>query len=345
MDILTQRQKISTLFYRRILSGATIIVTKAGKTLFRKAYGLADVERRIALKPESVMRLGSLTKQFTAVAIMRLVDESGLAVSDDITKFLPDYPTHGQRITLEHLLHHTSGIKNYTDMPTFKNLIDRKMTVQQMIDFFKHEPLDFKPGSQFSYSNSGYFLLGATIEHVSGMTYASFMAKHLFEPLGMTDTAYEGYERSGAKRVEGYSGKKKAAFMSMTQPYAAGALVSTVEDLAIWDAAISAGELLTSNSWQQVFTPHNLKRRPWNPPYGYGWIVTQFKGNKTFEHGGGIFGFATYPIRIPQDKVYVAVLMNNDGGDLSWFNLLYSLLNKKNPKSLAEKAAAIAINK
>jgi D-alanyl-D-alanine carboxypeptidase len=323
--------------------GATIIVTKDGKTLFRKAYGMADLERNIVLKPEMVLRLGSMTKQFTAAAIMLLSDEGKLAVTDDITKFLPGYPTQEKTITIENLLTHTSGIKNYTATPNFSESIEKDMTVQQVIDSFKNEPLDFEPGTGFSYSNSGYFLLGAIIEQVSGMSYASFMAQRIFGPLGMTQTAYEGHERNGSKRAEGYSGKNKARSISMTQPYAAGALVSTVDDLAIWDAAITSGTLLKSDTWKQVFVCHKL-RNGREMFYAYGWVIIRFKGRVTNEHGGGINGFSTHAMRLPDDKIYVAVLMNNDGG-AKWYHALAFLLSGKSPRSLAGKAAAIAIGK
>lgn len=318
-----------------------IIVTRNGRTLFRKAYGMADLERNIPLRPEMVLRLGSLTKQFTAAAIMLLADEGKLAVIDEITIFLPDYPTQGKRITIEHLLTHTSGIKNYTDMLTFREIVETEMTVQQMIDFFKNEPIGFEPGTRFAYSNSGYVLLGAIIENISGMSYASFMAQRIFEPLGMKQTAYEGHERNGNKRVAGYSGDKKAAPISMTQPYAAGALVSTVDDLALWDAAISSGKLLKAETWKQIFTPYKLENGRMMP-YAYGLIVGRYKGRVTNEHGGGIPGFTSHAMRLPEDNVYVAVLMNNDGGE-KWYNQVAFQFSGRNPRALAEKAVAIAL--
>lgn len=322
--------------------GAAIIVTKNGKTVFRKAYGLADLEHRIPLQPEMVLRLGSVTKQFTAAAVMLLADEGRLAVTDEITRYLPDYPAQGKHITIEHLLTHTSGIKSYTDMPAYREIVDREMTVEQMIDYFKNEPIAFEPGTRFAYSNSGYFLLGAIIEKISGMSYAAFMAERLFEPLGMKQTAYEGHERHGRKRVEGCSRDKKAASISMTQPYAAGALVSTVDDLALWDAAITSGKLLKAETWRQIFTPYPLKNGK-RIPYAYGWLIGKFiKGRATQLHGGGISGFTSQVIRLPDDAVYVAVLMNDDGGE-KWYHQIAFQFSRRNPATLAAKAAAIAI--
>lgn len=324
--------------------GAAIIVTRDGETLFRNAYGMADMERGVPLQPDAIFRLGSLTKQFTATAIMMLSDQGRLSVKDEITKFLTDYPTQGKTITIENLLTHTSGVKNYTAMATFKEIMATDMTVEQMIDFFRCEPLEFEPGSRFAYSNSGYFLLGAIIERVSGQSYASFMAQRIFEPLGMTRTAYEGHERRPGQKAVGYSRMNKAPAVSMTQPYAAGALAATVDDLAKWDAAISSGELLDAASWKQIFTPFTLTNGQ-TSDYAYGWGVGKFKRRATIEHGGGIPGFATHAIRIPEERLYVAVLMNDDGGEPGLWNFIRLLRSGRIPQALATKAAAMAMSK
>ncbi len=316
--------------------GAAVIVMKDGKPLFRKAYGMANIEKGVALEPQMVFRIGSLTKQFTAVAILMLAEQGKLSVSDDISKRLPDFPTQGKKITIEHLLTHTSGIANYTDPPEYMGNMHKDRTVSEMIDTFRNAPLQFEPGERFAYSNSGYFLLGAIIEKVSGMSYADFVARNIFEPLGMKDTAYEGYERSTARRVEGYGraptgGYVVARPVSMTQPFAAGSFMSTVDDLARWDAAITAGKLLKAESWKKAFTPYTLNNGQ-KSIYAYGWMVRKFRGSDVIEHTGGINGFVTYAMRLPADRVYVAVLMNALGREAS-------------PTYLAQKAAAIAVGK
>lgn len=298
-------------YYKPSDPGATIIVTKDGHTIFRKAYGMADLERGIALKPDMVMRLASVSKQFTAAAIMLLSDEGKLSVSDDITKYLPHFPTHGKKITIENLLTHTSGIKDLTSVPSFAE--DRDQTVAELLATFENEPLEFIPGEKADYSNSGYTLLGAIIEAVSGMTYADFMAIRIFEPLNMTHTAYEGHERGPFKRVEGYKivdgSIKKAKHISMTVPYSAGALVSNVDDMALWDAAITQGKLLKPETWKRVFAPFKLKNGDLSP-WGYGWEIVKVNGLNATAHEGGIAGFSTYVVRIPESRVYVAVLCN-----------------------------------
>lgn len=315
--------------------GATVIVVKNGKTVFRKAYGAADVAAKTPLTPGTVLRLGSITKQFTAVAILMLAEEGKLALNDPITRFFPDYPTGGKVITVEHLLTHTSGIVSYTGKSGYVATMGKDFTVAQMIDGFRNDPLEFEPGTQFRYNNSGYFLLGAIIERVSGTSYASFLEQRIFTPLGMKDTAYEGVESSSAPRAIGYSAQEKgfapAQPLSMSQPYAAGALVSTVDDLAKWDAAIASGKLLKPASWKMAFTPYKLNPEK-STGYGYGWGVGTLQGTPVVEHGGGINGFRTYALRLPEQKVFVAVLANADSGNA-------------NPEVLAKKAAALAIGK
>jgi D-alanyl-D-alanine carboxypeptidase len=322
-------------YYKADMPGATVIVVKDGKPVFRKAYGMADTAGKKPMSADMVLRLGSITKQFTAVAILMLAEEGKLALTDDITRFFPDYPTGGKKITVEHLLTHTSGIVSYTGKPDYVAGMAKDMSVAAMIDSFKNDPLDFEPGTSYRYNNSGYFLLGAIIEKVSGQPYAKFVEQRIFVPLGMKDTAYEGHERGKAHPARGHTrdgeGYGASAPLSMTQPYAAGSLVSTVDDLARWDAAISQGKLLKAASWQRAFTPYTLASGK-STGYGYGWEMGKLQGVPMVAHGGGINGFSTFALRLPEQKVFVAVLSNTDGGMVS-------------PGLVASKAAAIAIGK
>ena len=180
-----------TKLYPADAPGAAVIAVRDGRTVLRKAYGMADLELGVPLQPDMVFRIGSMTKQFTAVAMLMLVEEGKLAVSDPITKFLPDYPTGGKTITVEHLLTHTSGIKSYTEMPDFLANIRKDYTVPELIDHFKDEPMDFEPGERYQYDNSGYFLLGAIIEKASGMGYEAFLKQRIFDVVGMTQTSLD----------------------------------------------------------------------------------------------------------------------------------------------------------
>jgi D-alanyl-D-alanine carboxypeptidase len=299
--------------------GATVIVTREGKPIFRKAYGVADLNTKTPLQPEMVMRIASMTKQFTAVAIMMLVEQGKLKLDDDFTLHVANYPAPKQRITVDQLLTHVSGIPGYTELPNFKRDAGKDITVAQMLNRFKKLPLDFAPGSKMRHNNSAYFLLGAIIEQKSGMTYADFMAKNIFEPLGMKDTAYEGHERSGNKRVPGYETKIErnqpkivpAFTLSMTQPYSAGSLVSSVDDLARWDAAISAGKLLSAASWKTLHTPIDVSTGNASK-VARGWFVAPLQGSMALTHSGGIPGFNTDGIRLPSEKLYSTILINTE---------------------------------
>lgn len=296
--------------------GAAVIAVRDGTVVYRKAVGMADLELDVPLRPDSVFRLGSVTKQFTAVAILMLAEEGKLALSDPITKFLPDYPTQGHVITVEHLLTHTSGIQSYTGMPGWMaTKIQADLSLSELIDGFKKEPMEFAPGTRWSYDNSGYVLLGAIIEKASGTSYATFLKRRIFVPLGMASTTYGGNEELVPRRVRGYSrrpgGDANARYLSMTQPHAAGALVSTVDDLAKWDAALYTETLVRQASLQKAWTPYVLADGK-ATKYGYGWSVSSLRGRPTVEHGGGIFGFSTYVLRVPKERVFVAVLCNSD---------------------------------
>jgi D-alanyl-D-alanine carboxypeptidase len=313
--------------------GATVIVTRNGKAVFRKAYGLANVAENTPMQPDMQLRIGSITKQFTAVGILMLAEQGKLSVSDDVRKHLPDFPDKGSAITIEHLLQHTSGIPNYTSLKAFRSLPDEGVTLAQVYEVFAKEPLDFAPGERYSYSNSGYFLLGLIIEKLSGMKYHDFVAKNIFEPLGMQDTAHEGFERSTKRHIQGHrlNGKEIVAVkdIDVTLAYAAGALVTTVDDMARWDAAVGSGKLLKPVTWRQAFTSCRL---PQNAPchYGYGWNIGTLAGHKMIHHGGSIPGFTAQALRLPDDKVFVAVLTNGNGGAV-------------NTPVIAYKAAGIAI--
>jgi CubicO group peptidase (beta-lactamase class C family) len=294
--------------------GAAIIVRKNGQTVIRKGYGLADLELQVPVEPDMVFRLGSITKQFTAVSILILAQEGRLGLQDEITKFLPDYPTQGRKITIEHLLTHTSGIQSYTDMAEWLPLWRKDFSVKELVDLFKDKPMQFEPGESWAYNNSGYVLLGAIIEKVSGKTYEAFVDGHIFKPLGMKSSFYGSTERVIPRRVPGYQmgkgGFVNAPYLSMTQPYAAGSLLSNVDDLAVWSDAVFSGKLVKKEWLDKAFTPYKLKNGE-SSGYGYGWFPADFGGHRSIEHGGGINGFTSYEMTFPEDKIFLAILTNS----------------------------------
>lgn len=311
--------------------GVAVIVVRDGEIVFRKGQGMANLELGVSIEPDMVFRIGSLTKQFTAVAILMLAEQGKLALDDSLTKFLPDYPTHGHTITVEHLLTHTSGIKSYTSMPEWLPLWRKDFTVQELVDFFKNQPMDFAPGKRFEYSNSGYILLGAIIEKASGQTYEQFIQQRIFDPLGMKHSHYDNPLSVVPRRAAGYDkgpdGYANATYLSMTQPYAAGSLASTVADLALWDAALYTEQLLKQETLQRAFVSHRLADGS-ETEYGYGWATAKLAGHVAAGHGGAIHGFGSFAIRLPEDHVFVAALSNNTG---------------THPEQLALKIAAWAL--
>jgi CubicO group peptidase (beta-lactamase class C family) len=287
----------------------SVLVAKDGKVLFTKGYGFANVEHEIPNTPETKFRLGSITKQFTSAAVLILQERGKLKIDDPISKYLGETPPAWEKVTVHHLLTHTSGIPSYTDDLSYSLLMSKYETVSSMIDRFREKPLEFEPGSKFHYDNSGYFLLGAIIEKVSEKTYEAFLRESIFDPLEMKDSGYDRFATVLPKRAAGYrrDGDKllNAQYLEMTQPFSAGALYSTVLDMHKWDQALQAqsGKLLSEKSFAAMYTP--VKNN-----YGFGWSIEEFEGHKQFSHGGGINGFATFVQRFPDDRVFVVVLSN-----------------------------------
>jgi len=325
---------IDTMLQRYLkpgVPGAVVLVTDHGALLFRKAYGLAKVSENIALDPGMSLRVGSITKQFTAAAIMLLAEQGKLALSDKVGQYLPAFASAASQVTIEHLLTHTSGIRNYTELPHFVERMNSDVSMEDGIAFFKDAKPEFAPGDRYAYSNSNYFLLGAIIERVSGMPYADFMARNIFEPLQLTHTHIE--TAAAPADVIGYTQERRKVTVSpeysMRWPYAAGALRTSVDDLALWDQAIVHGKLLKPESWQRMATSYRLHGIR-ATGYGYGFFIRSIRGKAAIEHGGDIGGFSADMMRFPQDGIFIAVLANNDAGDPA-------------PDELAAKIAAIVL--
>ncbi|TDR22588.1 serine hydrolase domain-containing protein [Marinicella litoralis] len=294
--------------------GGAALVVKDGKTIYRKAFGMANLELNVKMTPEHIFRVGSITKQFTAVAILQLVEAGKIDLDADITEYIKDYPTHGHHISIKHLLNHTSGIKSYTGMSKWDHEVHKKdFTPSALIDFFKNEPMDFAPGEQFKYNNSGYILLGHIIELVSGESYADYIENHIFKPLNMNHSSYGSTSKIINNRAYGYAQAdgeyKNADFLSMTQPYAAGSLLSTVDDIHTWYKAIMADQVISQESRAMAHQMGVLNNGE-KIGYGFGWNIGNLQGSPMIEHGGGINGFLTASLILPQENVFVAVFSN-----------------------------------
>ncbi|MDU8886241.1 serine hydrolase [Yeosuana sp. MJ-SS3] len=299
----------------------SVLVSEQGKVIFKKGYGLANMEWDIPNQPNTKHRLGSITKQFTAMLILQLASVGKLDLHAPITTYLPDYPkSTGDIITTHHLLTHTSGIPNYTAFPRFFQDESRNpFTPDEFVKKFQDSVLDFTPGDKFSYSNSGYFLLGVLIEKISDKTYEEILHENIFTPLNMTDSGFDHHEDILKHRATGYekrgSNYVNSDYLDMTIPYAAGSIYSTVEDLYLWDQALYTNKLLPKEYMELYFKPHTPA---FGRQYAYGWGVgKQAIGTSTdsiyvIGHGGGINGFNTLISRIPEDNSLV-VLLNNTG--------------------------------
>lgn len=294
--------------------GAVFMAVKNGKVIYRKAFGMANLEFDISMKPESVFEIGSMTKQFTAVSILMLAEQGKLKLDDEITKFIPDYPTNGNRITIHHLLTHTSGIKDFTSMKAIKDIARRDLSPKELVDFFKNEPIDLLPGKQYKYCNSGYVLLGYIIETVSGQSYEEFITTNIFKKIGMENTYYANHEKIIKNRVSGYRDKEgyvNANYISFSIPYASGSIMSNVDDMLKWQNAINGNVLLNAAFTEKAFTNYQLDNGT-KIDYGYGWHLEKVKDKIVREHGGSIFGFKSMGVYEPSEQIYVIGLSNCD---------------------------------
>jgi CubicO group peptidase (beta-lactamase class C family) len=294
--------------------GGVFMIAKSGKAVYRKAFGKANLELDIDLKPENVFQLGSMTKQFTAVAVLMLEEQGKLNVKDPISKYLPDYPS-GDKITIHHLLTHTSGIRDFTKMKSISTIALKDMTPKMMVDFFKNEPVDFLPGEKFEYNNSGYVLLGYLIELVSGETYQDFIQKHIFDKAGMTQSYYASDRQVIKNRAYGYHKKEygyvNKTVISFTVPFSSGALMSTIGDMLKWQTALNNNSLLNTEETKKAFSKYQLNNGE-AFTYGYGWHIKAINGIPSREHGGSIFGFKTMGVYIPSEDIYVLGFSNCD---------------------------------
>ena len=277
------------------LPGAAVAVVHDGQVVFMKAYGMADVAKGIANSPGTIFRLASVTKTFTAVAVLQLVEAGKLKLDDPLSKFVPDFP-NADKIRISHLLSHTAGVPDFIPY-----------------DEVKKRPLEFEPGSRINYSNNGYYLLGRIVEKVSGQPWDEYLRDHIFRPLGMK---HSGYDRTVelAGRATGYLAGADGTYQPIAPQdalgaYAGGGLYSTVEDMALWASGLASGKLLPNETLERASTPGLLSdgRRT---AYGFGWMTATYRGLREVGHGGDITGFNSYFARYPDEKLTVIVLSN-----------------------------------
>jgi CubicO group peptidase (beta-lactamase class C family) len=294
--------------------GAVFIIAKDGKAIYKKAFGKANLELDVAMTPENILQIGSMTKQFTAISILMLEEQGKLSVASPVSRFIPDYPS-GDKITIHHLLTHTSGIKDFTKMKSLNSIAKLDLSPKEVVDFFKNEPVDFKPGEKFEYNNSGYVLLGYIIELASGMPYDNFVLKNIFDKAGMRNSRYASDRSIIDKRAYGYQKKEygyvNKSSISFNIPFASGSLMSTVEDMLNWQNALNQNLLVKSATAKKAFVKYALNNGE-EFTYGYGWHLKEIAGTPSREHGGSIFGFKSMGVYLPADDIYVIGLSNCD---------------------------------
>jgi D-alanyl-D-alanine carboxypeptidase len=298
------------------VAALSIGIQRRGEVVLAKGYGLADVENDVPATAETVYRIGSITKQFTAAAVMQLVEAGSIGIDDLMTEYLPDYPMQGHEVTIRHLLTHTSGIEPYTGMEAWRPKMRLDLTDEELVAIFSSEPFNFEPGERYRYNNSAFYLLGMIIGEASGEPYREYLNAHLFGPLGLTGSSYCDERPIIRRRAEGYEYVDGELLndepLSMNQPGAAGALCSTVVDLLSWTSALRAGRVVSPASYDLMTTPATLNDGS-ETSYGFGLGLGSLVGHPSVSHGGGINGFSTMLAHYPNADLDVVVLSNTPG--------------------------------
>ena len=325
----------------------SVAIVKSGKVVYAKGFGFADLENEIAARPETVYRLGSITKQFTATMIMQLVGEGKVKLDDGFRKLVPEAPEAWDKVTVRQLLNHTSGIKSYTEVKgLFEDAAMKPTTPAGILKTVEKAPLDFTPGSDWNYNNTGYEILGMIIEKLDGRPYAESLQARILKPLDMTSTYFVSERTLIKGRARGYEsdgkgGVKHAQYLNMDWPYAAGSMESTVLDLAKWDAALYGEKILPKSALKEMWTRTKLTDGKVRD-YGFGWELHNINNSELVEHGGGIHGFATYIRRVPSKELTVIVLLNEGGANpqavaVDAMGLVDSSLKNVAPKAIVDK--------
>lgn len=294
------------------IAGLSLMVVRDGRQIKAKGYGIANLEWNVPATPDTVFEIGSITKQFTAACILLMSEDGKLSLDDKISAHLSNTPAAWSNITIRHLLTHTSGIKNYTGLDGFE--LTRHLTQARFIESIGAQPLDFQPGDSWAYCNTGYSLLGYIVENASGTNYWEFLRRRIFLPLGMNATRGRSPAAIIPRRAAGYELKDKLHVnrdYDLTDIFSAGAIVSTVQDMAKWNAALDGDKLLSAASRQQWWSPVKLNNGKVKN-YGFGWFLDPLDGHKNIGHGGATSGFSATIQRFPDDKLCIIILCNAD---------------------------------
>lgn len=340
----TTTAKLDTLLstYNRLYKfNGTALIAQHGRILLHKGYGIRNVAEGTRDDTGTIFQLGSVTKQFTAVLILKLEEEKKLSVQDKVSKYFPDFPK-GDSITIQHLLTHTSGIYNYTNDRTFmEGEVFKPASREKLMALFKDKPLDFSPGTKWNYSNSGYCLLGYIAEKAGNKPYEQLVREYIFNPLHMTNSGFDFKRLNNKEKSTGYffinqDSSKIAPGVDSSVSFAAGAMYSTTRDLYKWHQAAQQYKIISKADWERAYTP--VKNN-----YGYGMIIDSIDGKRRISHGGGIHGFITTLIRVPEDDACIILLDNASGNTVGRIGESIQSILYNRPYTLPKVRNAISV--
>lgn len=323
-DVISELDATLAKLGKQGLFSGSVLVGRQGTLLFSQGYGLADREQNLPNTATTRFRLGSITMQFTAMAILILESQNKLNVKDPVCNYLADCPSAWKSITIKHLLTHTSGIHDFTSLTDYRSTRATPSPPEQTIARFKDLPLDFQPGEKWSYSNSGYVVLGYIIEKASGQSYEDFLQQSIFAPLNLHDTGYDHNSNSLAVGYTDQYSNLPADYIDMSIPFAAGALYATVEDLYQWELALSTEQLVPRAYLDEMFAPQATIPDSGGWAYGYGWAIGVERGRPVAQHLGGVEGFATVVTRYPNEQIVIIVLSNQQNKDVGLIQVIIS---------------------
>jgi CubicO group peptidase (beta-lactamase class C family) len=307
-----------------IAPGCVVMIVKNDKVVYKKAFGTASIELNIPMQADMLFRTGSMGKQYTAIAVLQLVEQGKIGLQDSIQKYIKDFPSKGYTITIENLLTNTSGIKDYLSEISNPAKQKESYTPKDGVDYIKDEQLNFKPGSNFRYSNSNFYLLGYIIEMVTGKTFENYLKESVLDKADLKNTFYIHPEKSIPDMPQGYSkfdGKiEKATLQEVTIMYSAGALISNADDIYKWHQALYNQQLVKKETLEKATTPFKFDDGTFSQ-YACGWFVKNIDGSKTIEHSGSTDGFQSDEIYLPNENVFVVALYNCYEADMDWQTL------------------------
>ena len=302
----TQRlDSLLSAYAKQKIFNGSVLVAKNGNIILEKGYGVQNIKDNLPNTARTIYQIGSITKQFTSAVILQLVSKNKMGLQDKLSKYFPDYPM-GDSITIEHLLTHTSGIYNYTNDGEFmKTRSEQPIPRDNLLWLFENKPLNFSPGTKYDYSNSGYILLGMIIEKVTGKSYFQVVRQNIFESLGMNHTGFDFTDLKSSDKAIGYSNDcaQAVGIVDSSVSFAAGAIYTTVGDLYKWDRALYTDRIVPKSLLQKAFAPYKSS-------YGYGWQIGNDYNKKAVQHGGGITGFVSYILRVPEDQICIIAISN-----------------------------------